>query len=112
MLEKYFDADASLAVSETSSKKGKTFTLNEVEDIVESVCETLMPHIHDEDAGSLFDHDANYLRDIALKIENKEELTIKESLQLMELAHRARPDGPGIKRKIKEYKNIVEQVTP
>jgi hypothetical protein len=49
---------------------------------------------------SLKDSDAEYLRDIALKIYKQSDLSKSDALQLMELAGRARPHGAFIKEKI------------
>jgi hypothetical protein len=48
----------------------------------------------------LKDSDAEYLRDIALKIYSQGDLSKNDALQLMELAGRARPHGAFIKEKI------------
>jgi hypothetical protein len=85
-----------------------TFSFDDVEKIVESLCEELLPRIDVKSSPHLFDHDAVYLRDIAVKIEREEELSISDSLQLMQLAQRARPDGPVIRRKVKEYVNRLK----
>ncbi len=52
----------------------------------------------------LIDGDAELLRDIAMKYETAECLGLEEAEYLMELALRARPDGPVIARKLKEYR--------
>lgn len=52
---------------------------------------------------ALADDDADILRDIALKIEKRETLSTGDAYRLMRLALRARPDGPVINQKLKEY---------
>jgi hypothetical protein len=47
------------------------------------------------------------LRDIALKIESKEVLTLNDALILMKIAQASRPDGKLISRKIAEWENKV-----
>lgn len=47
--------------------------------------------------------DAEYLRDIALKIERGEMPVLEDAYQLMLLAQRSRPDGIVINAKIREY---------
>jgi hypothetical protein len=49
----------------------------------------------------------NELRDIALKIETKEVLTLNDALILMKIAQSSRPDGKLISRKIAEWENKV-----
>lgn len=51
----------------------------------------------------LVDPDAMYLRDIAIKIAEGDDLTIGDATALMKLAHRARPTGPFINQKLQEY---------
>lgn len=51
----------------------------------------------------LRDDDARCLRDAALGIEGKVDLKLQDSLALMKLARRARPNGPFIGQKIEEY---------
>jgi hypothetical protein len=46
-------------------------------------------------------HDIDFLRDEAIRLEN---IDLEKALRLMELAHRARPDGPHIKNKLMEYR--------
>ena len=60
---------------------------------------------------SLMDKDANDLRDMAFKIEKGEALSMEDALTLMRLAHRARPNGSVIKKKVAEYEAIVDAGT-
>ena len=46
-------------------------------------------------------HDIDFLRDEAIRIETYD---LKKALKLMELAHKARPEGPFIKAKLMEYR--------
>jgi hypothetical protein len=46
-------------------------------------------------------HDIDFLRDEAIRLEN---VDLEKALRLMELAHKARPDGPHIKNKLMEYR--------
>ena len=59
------------------------------------------------DSDRLRDSDANYLRDIALQItlgSKNQKLGLKDSYKLMDLAKRARPNGPQITNWLKNYK--------
>lgn len=49
--------------------------------------------------------DISYLRDLALSLESSD---IKSSLRVMEIALKLRPNGSLIKRKIKEYRNMLK----
>lgn len=48
----------------------------------------------------------DFLRDEAVKIENED---LEKALQLMSLAHRARPQGPFIKKKLAEYEKALSE---
>jgi hypothetical protein len=86
------------------------------------IAEVLTPSTEDQFIGQLIDHflldsspstrirkktltseDGDNLRDIALKIEKKNNLSIKDAYILMELAQRAKPFGPMIRQKVNEY---------
>lgn len=54
----------------------------------------------------LADADADILRDVALKFENKQEISKGEAVKLMGLAARARPGGAVINKKLVEWKGI------
>lgn len=51
--------------------------------------------------------DANKLRDIALKYDNKSKLDVSDALFLMSLAKQAKPMGPLILRKVDEYTSTL-----
>lgn len=59
-------------------------------------------------ASVLENRDADYLRDIALKFENKKTLTLEDAHYLMGLAHKARPSGPVIKKKLESYESKLK----
>lgn len=50
--------------------------------------------------------DVDFIRDEALRLENKD---LKKALFLMELAHQARPKGPFIAKKVKQYKERLKE---
>jgi hypothetical protein len=56
--------------------------------------------------GLEYNSDVEFLRDIAVHLEGKKE--IGNAFELMTLAHDARPDGSFIKKKVREYKVILE----
>jgi hypothetical protein len=97
----YFDPMASFDSRDNDLEKETTLSLNEVSEIVADICDTLLPI--GSSKAVLADGDAVPLRDIALKIEKKEPLSVCDSLVLMKLAERARPSGPYIRKKVKEY---------
>jgi hypothetical protein len=98
---KYFEPMASFDSRDNDLENETTLSLNEVSEIVADICDTLLPI--GSSKAVLADGDAVPLRDIALKIEKKEPLSVCDSLVLMKLAERARPSGPYIRKKVKEY---------
>lgn len=57
----------------------------------------------------LEDHDANCLRDIALKLIKDSPENLNDALSLMKLAKRARPKGPLIGKKVDEWSKMLIQ---
>jgi hypothetical protein len=98
---KYFEPMASFDSRDNDLEKETMLSLNEVSEIVADICDALLPISPSK--AALVDGDAVALRDIALKIEKKEPLSVCDSLVLMKLAERARPSGPYIRKKVKEY---------
>lgn len=49
----------------------------------------------------------NFLRDMAVRIEEKKELYIEDALFLMNIAKQFRPEGPFINKKIKDWERII-----
>lgn len=49
------------------------------------------------------DKDADFLRDIALKYDSQTPLSLEDAHYLMGLAHKVRPHGPVIKKKLDHY---------
>lgn len=60
-------------------------------------------------SSRLHGRDANYLRDLALRLEAE---SLEDALSLMQLAQRARPSGAFIARKIEEYKSRLARPGP
>lgn len=58
---------------------------------------------------SLLDGDADHLRDIALKYEKQETLSLDDAIVLMTLARRARPNGPLINEKLKYFTDLANE---
>lgn len=50
--------------------------------------------------------DASVLRDAALKMEHSD---MSAALVLMELAKKVNPQGPAVRRKVDEYKNLLDE---
>lgn len=61
--------------------------------------------------AALRDEDADRLRDIALKYEKKEHLTLEEAACIMEIASMIRPDGPVITQKLQTYRSELKNST-
>jgi hypothetical protein len=97
----YFEPMASFDSLDNDLGNETMLSLNEVSEIAADICDTLLPI--GSSKATLADGDAVPLRDIALKIEKKEPLSVCDSLVLMKLAERARPSGPYIRKKVKEY---------
>ncbi|WP_319497379.1 hypothetical protein [uncultured Cohaesibacter sp.] len=99
----YFDGEF-LFVRPSSALSGseeERFTLKRVTHMMTA----LMTHVLTAvPKSALYDDDANYLRDIALKAERSEVLTAEDAVKLLTLANRARPKGPLIKRKLEEFR--------
>ena len=72
--------------------------------LVTSLLRYLLPLVVDR---KLENADAEYLRDIALKIESQMSLELQDALSLMTLAQRARPDGPQINAKIAQWQHAL-----
>jgi len=71
------------------------------------LAESISTQIHKLSNSDLENKDADYLRDIALKFENKKPLTLEDAHYLMGLAHKARPEGPMIKQKLEIYEKSL-----
>lgn len=81
----------------------RTFTLPEVEAIVESTLAAVLPDVRPEPRGTLQDADADTLRDLAIRLEQGQPTTLEDAALLMRLALRARPGGPFIRKKLDAY---------
>lgn len=84
-------------------------SLTEVEEIVQDVAEFFIVRMKNK--SSLHDHDADTLRDIAIRLERFGSVALKDSAALMELAKRARPSGPLINRKLEYYRKKMKEGT-
>lgn len=63
--------------------------------------------VENPDNKILKDSDADYLRDIALKYESEEKLTVEDAEKMMSLASKIRPKSEFIHQKLKEYRKII-----
>ena len=84
-------------------------SLTDVEEIVQDVAEFFIVRMKNQ--SSLHDHDADTLRDIAIRLEKFGNVALKDSAALMELAKRARPSGPLINRKLEYYRKRMKEGT-
>lgn len=102
---KYFGC-GNLFVTETSSSRSDvTFTLQEVQDIV---FQSLSAALGFTQGVQVPDSNADWLRDLAIKIEHKDKLGLEDALKLMRLAQVVRPEGPLISIKIDEYEKRLK----
>ncbi|MEM8650223.1 MAG: hypothetical protein AAGF54_06810, partial [Pseudomonadota bacterium] len=76
-----------------------TYTNGQIELLVSSICKR---------RSTVKDKEIAQLRDIALKIEQMEGLSLHDAKALMELAHRLRPKAPLIRKKVKEYRASLD----
>ncbi|MEA2017641.1 MAG: hypothetical protein U9N59_04265 [Campylobacterota bacterium] len=104
-INKYLDKDKQLTLEIPQDLKPQTDTYEisskQIAVLVESISEQILNN-------ELLDKDADYLRDISLKFDNKKPLTLKDAHYLMRLAHKARPEGPVIKQKLEIYKKELK----
>jgi hypothetical protein len=102
-LDKYFGPSVELMSGKKNQLAGLTcLALDEVKGIVADVCDALLGCV--SGGVNIADGDAGKLRDLAIKIELREALSISDSLFLMELARRARPNDLFIAQKVDAYK--------
>lgn len=102
-LDAYFSQRDRLAPNFKDYKYEKTFSYEEVENVIADILSVLLPYIGDDAIRRLCDSDADYLRDIAISIEQGKPLTLEDLNALMRLALRARPSGAFIRKKVEEY---------
>lgn len=76
-----------------------TISAKQIEVLVDSICNQIKMGLQDSDA--------DYLRDIAEKIVNKQEVPMDKALRLMVLAKRARPNGQYISDKVAEWTSQI-----
>jgi hypothetical protein len=83
------------------SNQADSFTIRQIEVLAES--------LSNEFSNSLIlRQSVDDLRDIALKIESKKELSLEDALVLMKLAQAGRPNGPLISKKVLEWQEKLQ----
>ena len=92
------------AFSSGASREHASVSRDNSDAIVTSLLRYLLPLVVDK---KLENADAEYLRDIALKIESQTPLGLQDALSLMTLAQRARPDGPQINAKVAQWQQAL-----
>lgn len=102
-LKQYFAPGEQVSASAPQPADPPVFSLQEVEAILESTLSALLPELDAESTGRLLDSDADCLRDVAVKIEQGTATSLQDAAALMQLALRARPDGPFIRKKVEDY---------
>jgi hypothetical protein len=100
---KYFTDTSHFSSHNDESKEVTRFTIDEVENIVSDIFDAILPLV--STSRNLRDEDANYLRDIAVKIEKGVALSMRDASDLMKLASRARPGGSFIAKKVAQYQD-------
>ena len=108
-LAKYFAPTDQFAVSAPQPPVARSFALEEVEAILEGTLSAVLSELQPEATAALLGSDAEYLRDIALKIEQGTALSLQDAAALMTLALRARPKGQFIRKKAEAYAARLKQ---
>jgi hypothetical protein len=103
---KYFDTENQFMQDQSTSFVDEMIEIDDVEKIIENLLDAVFTIV----GLTMHDADANYLRDIAVKIEQKNEPTLQDALALMRLAKRARPNGPFICQKIDEWNLRLNEI--
>ncbi|MEA2016940.1 MAG: hypothetical protein U9N59_00710 [Campylobacterota bacterium] len=103
------DKELELEIPQDIKPQGDTFEISskQIAVLVESISQQILKPSN----TILANNDADYLRDIALKFESKESLTIQDAHYLMGLAHKVRPGGPVIKAKLDNYNKLLGKDT-
>ena len=87
----------------------ESMPLGQVEKIVQDLTKKLLSEKVNSHGPALLDSDAEYLRDIAIGILDKRELSEKDAAKLLELALRIRPEGPVIQKQFERAKNKMAE---
>lgn len=108
-LNKYLKNGQKILSHQDTEGADEQIPLTEVEGIVQDLAEFFLVRIKNQ--SSMHDHDADTLRDIAIRLERFGSVALKDSAALMELAKRARPSGPLINRKLEYYRKKMKEST-
>lgn len=100
--DRYFAGEYLFKAKPSDVVEEQSLPISQVGEVIRHVLEELLPMI--SGGARLRGDDANYLRDIALKYESKENLTAEEASRLLALAKRVRPKGRLINSKLEEYR--------
>ena len=106
-LAQYFPKGTQLAAS-PAAPEPPLYSTAEVEVIVESALAAVLS----EAQSALQDADAESLRDLAIRIEQGGPTTLQDAALLMNLALRARPNGPFIRKKAEAYAERLAKPKP
>lgn len=84
----------------------------QIDVLAQSISTQLKLTVKNKKASSniLANKDADLLRDIALKYEKNQSLTLEDAHYLMNLAHKVRPKGPVIKKKVAEFELALKSM--
>lgn len=83
--------------------------LKEVEQVTYELTKTLLSEKLHSNGPRLVDSDADYLRDIAIKVLDKQPLSESHAAKLLELALRVRPEDPLIQKQLARAKRHLNQ---
>lgn len=109
LINQYLDKENNLSLEIPTELKSKNETFEISSKQISVLAESISKQINKVHNTGLEDTDADNLRDIAMKSENKIALTLEDAHYLMSLAHKARPEGPIIKKKIQEFKRLLKE---
>lgn len=102
-INEFLDEENQLSIDKPADIKPQNDIFEISPKQISVLAEGISKQINRTNNAGLESNDADSLRDIALKFENKKPLTIEDAYYLMRLANKARPEGPFIKSKIEQY---------
>ncbi|MCC4288865.1 hypothetical protein [Vreelandella aquamarina] len=104
----YLDDNNQLSIEKPADIKPYNDTFEISSKQISVLAEGISKQINRTSNARLENNDADSLRDIALKFENKKPITIEDAYYLMSLAHKARPEGPIINKKLQDFESLVK----
>lgn len=108
-INNFLDKDKQLELNMLEEIKPQTQKYEISSKQIAVLTESISTQMLKQSNADLQNRDADNLRDIALKFENKKPLTLQDACYLMGLAHKARPTGPLIKQKLAIYEKELKE---